>query len=37
MGVGSWLIRLGLNSTVTAGIVSAKARSIHINTDKFCV
>ncbi|WP_437371576.1 Do family serine endopeptidase [Maribacter litoralis] len=39
--VGEWVLAvgnpLGLNSTVTAGIVSAKARSIHINTDKFAV
>lgn len=39
--VGEWVLAvgnpLGLNSTVTAGIVSAKARSIQINTDKFAV
>lgn len=39
--VGEWVLAvgnpLGLNSTVTAGIVSAKARSININQDKFAV
>lgn len=39
--VGEWVLAvgnpMGLNSTVTAGIVSAKARSIQINTDKFAV
>lgn len=39
--VGEWVLAvgnpLGLNSTVTAGIVSAKARSIHINKEKFAV
>lgn len=39
--VGEWVLAvgnpLGLNSTVTAGIVSAKARSININSDKFAV
>ncbi|PKA98319.1 Do/DeqQ family serine protease [Flavobacteriaceae bacterium MAR_2009_75] len=39
--VGEWVLAvgnpIGLNSTVTAGIVSAKARSIHINKEKFAV
>jgi S1-C subfamily serine protease len=39
--VGEWVLAvgnpMGLNSTVTAGIVSAKARSININQDKFAV
>ncbi|AYN66106.1 Do family serine endopeptidase [Euzebyella marina] len=39
--VGEWVLAvgnpLGLNSTVTAGIVSAKARSININKEKFAV
>ncbi|MFX0556007.1 Do family serine endopeptidase [Maribacter sp. CXY002] len=39
--VGEWVLAvgnpLGLNSTVTAGIVSAKARSININHEKFAV
>jgi Do/DeqQ family serine protease len=39
--VGEWVLAvgnpLGLNSTVTAGIVSAKARSIQINTEKFAI
>lgn len=39
--VGEWVLAvgnpMGLNSTVTAGIISAKARSIQINTNKFAV
>lgn len=39
--VGEWVLAvgnpMGLNSTVTAGIVSAKARSININREKFAV
>ncbi|MFS4415447.1 Do family serine endopeptidase [Maribacter sp. 2307ULW6-5] len=39
--VGEWVLAvgnpMGLNSTVTAGIVSAKARSININPDRFAV
>ncbi len=39
--VGEWVLAvgnpMGLNSTVTAGIVSAKARSININKEKFAV
>ncbi len=39
--VGEWVLAvgnpLGLNSTVTAGIVSAKARSININKEQFAV
>ncbi len=39
--VGEWVLAvgnpMGLNSTVTAGIVSAKARSININPEKFAV
>ena len=41
VNVGEWVLAVGnpfsLNSTVTAGIVSAKARNININKDKFAV
>lgn len=41
VAVGEWVLAvgnpMGLNSTVTAGIVSAKARSININPDRFAV
>ncbi len=41
VNVGEWVLAIGnpfsLNSTVTAGIVSAKARNINVNRDKFAV
>jgi len=41
VNIGEWVLAIGnpfsLNSTVTAGIVSAKARNININRDRFAV
>jgi Do/DeqQ family serine protease len=41
VNVGEWVLAIGnpfsLNSTVTAGIVSAKARNINVNKDRFAV
>ncbi len=41
VNIGEWVLAIGnpfsLNSTVTAGIVSAKARNINVNQNKFAV
>ncbi len=41
MEIGEWVLAVGnpysLYSTVTAGIISAKARNININPEKFAV